>query len=240
MNEGRGRVLPDFSDGMAARIETSNFVEEAAEWIASRILARQADGGVFRMSLCGGSTPRPVYAALAARGDIDWERVLLTFGDERCVPPDHADSNHRMASESLLIPASVPASSVMRMAGEMEPAEAADRYDGQLRKLALLAGEPVFRHDLILLGMGEDGHTASLFPGTAALGERERWAMANFVPKFDAWRLTLTYPILNAAREAVFLVTGTAKRPVVDQAIAGVGGHPAGRIGAESVTWLLG
>lgn len=222
-------------------IETSDFVGEAVAFIASRIVAKQADGrSAFRLSLCGGSTPRAIYAALAQRGDIDWERVLLTFGDERCVPPDDPESNYRMVKESLLEPAGVPRGSVMRMAGEMAPAEAADRYEGQLRKLAQLAGEPVFRHDLVLLGMGEDGHTASLFPGTEALGETERWAVANFVPQADRWRLTLTYPILNAAKEVVFLVKGSAKRPIVEAVRAGGSPYPAEGIKAASVTWLLG
>ena len=226
---------------MSQVIETENFVVEATEWIASRIVAKQADGiSAFRLSLCGGSTPKPVYATLAERDDIDWERVLLTFGDERCVPPDHADSNYRMVKESLLDPGGVPRASVMRMAGEMEPEEAAVRYDGQLKKLAQLAGEERFVHDLVLLGMGDDGHTASLFPGTAALEETERSAVANYVPKFDSWRLTLTYPLINAAREVVFLVSGAGKRPVVEEVLAGGSPHPAEAVNAETVTWLLG
>lgn len=227
---------------MSDLVLLTEFTTEAADWIASRIVARQADGrSAFRLSLCGGTTPRPVYAALAGRSDIDWERVLLTFGDERCVPPDHADSNYRMVRESLLDPAGVPRGSVMRMAGEMsDPTEAAARYDGQLKKLAKLAGEAVFTHDLILLGMGEDGHTASLFPGTAALAESERWAVANWVAKFDSWRLTLTYPIINAAREVAFLVTGEKKRSLVDAVRAGGSGYPAGEVRAAKVTWFLG
>lgn len=226
---------------MAEVIESKDFVAEATEWIASRIGAKQADGrSAFRLSLCGGSTPRSIYAALASRDDIDWERVLLTFGDERCVPPDHADSNFRMVKESLLDPADVPRGSVMRMTGEMPPEEAAARYDGQLKKLAQLAGETRFQHDLVLLGMGDDGHTASLFPGTAALEESERDAVANYVPKFDTWRLTLTFPVINAAREVAFLVSGDSKRPVVDEVLAGGSSHPAERVKAASVTWLLG
>lgn len=226
---------------MSDVIQLEDFVEEAAEWIASRIVAKQADGfSAFRLSLCGGSTPKPIYAALAARDDIDWERVLLTFGDERCVPKDHADSNYRMVKESLLDPAGVPPGSVMRMTGEMEPAEAAERYDGQLHKLAQLAGEPVFAHDLVLLGMGDDGHTASLFPETEALTETERWAVATYVPKLDSWRLTLTYPVINAARAVAFLVSGEKKRPVIDEVLAGGSPHPAEQVKAAEVTWLVG
>lgn len=226
---------------MVKVVETADFVGEAVAFVASRIVAKQADGrSAFRLGLCGGSTPRAVYAGLAERDDIDWERVLLTFGDERCVPPDDPESNYRMVREALLDPAGVPRGSVMRMAGEMAPAEAAERYEGQLRMLARLAGETVFRHDLVLLGMGEDGHTASLFPGTEALGETERWAVANWVPSLERWRLTLTYPVLNAAAEAAFLVTGAAKRPVVEAVIAGRGTAPAGGVRAGEVTWLLG
>lgn len=226
---------------MADVIELKDFVGEATNWIASRIVAKQADGrSAFRLSLCGGSTPKAIYAALADRQDIAWDRVLLTFGDERCVPPEHDDSNYRMVRESLLDPAEVPAGSVMRMAGEMPPEEAASRYDGQLAKLAQLAGEEIFVHDLVLLGMGDDGHTASLFPGTAALEESERSAVANYVPKFDSWRLTLTYPVLNASREVAFLVNGEKKRPVVEEVLAGGSSHPAEQVAAEKVTWLLG
>ncbi len=226
---------------MTEVIALKDFVAEATEWIASRIVAKQSDGrSAFRLSLCGGSTPKSIYAALAERDDIDWERVLLTFGDERCVPPDHADSNYRMVRESLLDPARVPRGSVMRMAGEMAPEEAAARYDGQLKKLAQLAGEERFQHDLVLLGMGDDGHTASLFPETAALEETERNAVANYVTKFDAWRLTLTYPVINAAREVAFLVSGDSKRPVVEAVLAGGSPYPAERVEAASVTWLLG
>ncbi|MCB1079606.1 MAG: 6-phosphogluconolactonase [Verrucomicrobiae bacterium] len=226
---------------MAEVVELKDFVAEAADFVASRIVAKQADRlAAFRLSLCGGSTPKAVYRALAERGDIDWERVLLTFGDERCVPPDHADSNYRMAKEALLDPAGVPRASVMRMAGEMDPAEAAQRYEGQFRKLAQLAGEAIFVHDLVLLGMGEDGHTASLFPGTAALEASDRWAVENYVAKLDSWRLTLTFPLINAAREVAFLVTGDAKRPIVDEILAGGSPHPAERVKAAKVSWLLG
>ena len=174
-------------------------------------MAAQENGGIFRLSLCGGSTPKPVYAALADCDEIDWERVLVTFGDERCVPPNDERSNHRMASEALLNQVGMTPANVMRMAGEMEPQEAADRCEGQLKKLAQLAGEPVFVHDLILLGMGDDGHTASLFPGTEALEEKERWVVANYVPKFEEHRITFTYPLIAAAKEVLFLVNGQRK-----------------------------
>ncbi len=124
--------------------------------------------------------------------DLPWERILITFGDERCVPPDDEQSNYRMARESLFIPAAVPEHSIARMRGEIDPELAAQEYQDELDLLATQQGEMIYRHDLILLGLGDDGHTASLFPGTAALDEKTRRVVANFVPKLNAWRLTFT------------------------------------------------
>lgn len=219
---------------------TKDFVAEATDWIAGRIVAAQEDGGIFRLSLCGGSTPRPVYAALAAREDIDWARVLLTFGDERAVGPEDDQSNYRMVRESLLDPAEVPAANVVRICGELDPAEAAERCEGQLRKLAQLAGEDRFVHDLVLLGMGDDGHTASLFPGTAALEEEERWVVENFVPKFDSSRITFTYPLIAAAKEAAFLVNGANKHEVAKAVLDGDTQYPSARIQAGQIRWFIG
>lgn len=221
-------------------IRTNNFFEDATEWIAGRIVEAQKDGGIFRLSLCGGSTPAPVYSGLAARKDIDWERVLITFGDERAVPPDNDQSNYRMVKASLLDPAGIPGSNVVRMCGEMDPAEAAERCEGQLRKLAQIAGEEVFVHDLILLGMGDDGHTASLFPETKALTETEKWVVANFVPKFDTYRITFTYPLIAAAKEVLFLVNGAAKHEMVENVLAGKPEYPSSAITAGKVFWFVG
>lgn len=221
-------------------IRTVHFVAETADWIAGRIVSAQENGGIFRLSLCGGSTPKPVYAALAQRDEIDWERVLLTFGDERCVAPEDERSNFRMAREALLDPVGMTFANVMRIPGEMDPAEAAARCELHLQKLARLAGEPIFVHDLILLGMGDDGHTASLFPGTEALEEKERWVVANFIPKFDAYRITFTYPLIAAAKEVAFLVNGKAKQKVVEKVLAGNSAFPASRIEAGKGYWLIG
>src|SRR5436190_7593547 len=168
---------------------TKNFVADAANFIVD--LAHQAIGerNEFRIALSGGNTPRPVYAELARMArDFPWEKILITFGDERCVPPDDAQSNYRMARESLFVPAAVPEKSVMRMRGEIDPQLAAQEYQDGLASLAASRREKIYRHDLILLGMGDDGHTASLFPETAALEEKTRSVVANFVPKFDSWR----------------------------------------------------
>ncbi len=222
---------------------TEDYTAEAADWIATRIVAHQAQSEKpFSLSLCGGGTPKPIYAALAEREDIDWSRVLLTFGDERCVPPDHADSNYRMVKEHLLDAADVPARNVLRMEGERDAEEAARQYESLLKTFAAEADQPVFRHDLILLGMGDDGHTASLFPGTTALEERERWVVGNYVPKFDTHRITVTYPLIEAAKEVAFLTTGDSKKPVAERIWSGESDDPAGKVQTKSgaVWWLVG
>lgn len=224
----------------AELIYPKDFVGEASAWIAERILAKQEGGGVFRLSLCGGSTPAPIYRALAAWPGIDWERVMLTFGDERSVGPEDAQSNYRMVKESLLDASGIPPSNVLRILGELPPAEAAERCEAHLRKLANLAGEACFVHDLILLGMGDDGHTASLFPGTAALAERERWVVANEVPQLDTWRITFTYPLIEAAHEVLFLVNGANKHDRAREVLAGNPEFPASAVKAGRVHWFIG
>src|SRR6266446_5706992 len=223
-------------------IRTKNFVADAADFILDR--ARQAIGerNEFRIALSGGNTPRPVYARLAAANDVPWDLVRITFGDERCVPPDDRQSNFRMARETLLAPAAVPEKSILRMRGEIDPQTAAQEYQDQLDLLATERSEPIYRHDLILLGLGDDGHTASLFPGTAALDETIRRVMANFVPKFNTWRLTFTFPLINAARHILFLV-GASKNPaLIERVLQGDSQYPAARVNpsAGDVTWMIG
>ncbi len=196
----------------------------------------------FRIALSGGNTPRPVYAELAHRGhDLPWERILITFGDERCVPPDDEQSNYRMARESLFVPAAVPERSIARMRGEIDPELAAQEYQDQLDLLAAQQGEMIYRHDLILLGLGDDGHTASLFPGTAALDEKTRRVVANFVPKQNAWRLTFSYPLINHARHVCFLVDGNKHQDLIAQVLAGDEQYPAARVKSEAgeITWMI-
>ena len=177
----------------------------------------------FIVVLAGGSTPRALYRRLTAapyREKMPWSRSYFVFGDERCVPPDHEESNYRMVSECLLDPLEIPAHQVLRMKGEQVPVEAARRYEVRLGDLFL---HPTKRHfDLVLLGVGTDGHTASLFPGTAALEEQERWVVANEVPALGAWRLTLTFKALNTARRVIFLATGADKAQVVAEAFGGL------------------
>src|SRR6266513_1479420 len=188
-------------------IRTKNFVSDAADFILGEAQQALGERNEFRIALSGGNTPRPVYARLAAIGrGLPWNLIRITFGDERCVPPDDPESNFRMAWETLLAPAAVPEKSILRMRGEIDPQIAAQEYQDQLDSIASERSEPIYRHDLILLGLGNDGHTASLFPGTAALEETTRRVVANFVPKLNAWRLTFTFALINHARHVCFLV----------------------------------
>lgn len=185
------------------------FVEEAARAVDER--------GHFAVALAGGSTPKATYEVLARdhAGDVDWPNVHVFFGDERTVPPDHEDSNYRMARESLL--ERVPVGSVYRMRGELPPNEAAASYEDELEEF--FGEAPAI--DLVMLGIGDDGHTASLFPETPALGVTDRLVVANPVPKLDTTRLTLTAPVLSAARAVIFLVAGEGKAEALREILEG-------------------
>src|SRR6478752_1841882 len=224
-------------------VRTKNFVADAAAFILEQARKAIAERSEFRIALSGGNTPAPVYGRIAVEAhDLPWESVRFTFGDERCVPPDDPQSNFRMARENLFVPAAVPEKSIMRMRGEIDPQIAAQEYEQQLDAIATGRGEPIYQHDLILLGLGDDGHTASLFPGTLALGEMARCVVANFVPKLDAWRLTFTFPLINQARHILFLV-GASKNPeLIERVLAGNRQFPAARVNpvAGEVTWIIG
>jgi 6-phosphogluconolactonase len=185
--------------------------QAAAEYLIE--LARKAiqDHGIFSVALSGGSTPAPVYRALGSienRDRLEWERIHLFWGDERCVPPDHPNSNYRMVKEQLLQSVSIPEENIHRVPGEMEVRMAAFTYEEVLRNF--FVGEWP-RFDLVLLGMGEDGHTASLFPNSAGLNEEQRWFIANYAPERDSWRLSLTKNAINAARHIIVMVAGQTK-----------------------------
>src|SRR5438034_11393997 len=223
-------------------VRTKKFVSDAANLIVDLAHKALAERHEVRIALSGGNTPRPVYSEVARIGrELPWERILITFGDERCVLPDDAQSNFRMAREALFVPASVPEKSIMRMRGEIDPQIAAQQYQDDLDLLATQRGEPIYRHDLILLGLGDDGHTASLFPETAALDERLRRVVANFVPKLNSWRLTFTFPLINHARHILFLV-GAAKNPaLIERVWKGDPQLPAARVDplAGNMTWMI-
>ena len=224
-------------------IRTKNFAPDAAEFIFKQVQAALAERDQCRVALSGGNTPRPIYRELAEVGqNLPWNRILFTFSDERCVPPEDDQSNFRMAQESLFVPANIPEQSIVRIKGEIEPIVAAQDYEEKLHLVASQQGETTYRHDLILLGVGEDGHTASLFPGTAALQERERAVVANFVPKFNSWRITFTYPLINQARQILFLANAGKNAELLEKVLARDQSYPAAQVEPSSgvVTWIIG
>jgi 6-phosphogluconolactonase len=191
----------------------------AAREFAARAKEAIEERGRFAVVLAGGSTPEAMYGILARdyMDRIDWSRIYVFFGDERSVPPHHEDSNLKMASEVLLD--HVPVGNVHRMRGELPPDQAAEAYEEELRMF--FRTEDVPRFDLILLGLGADGHTASLFPETPALEVHDRWVVANPVPRLDTTRITLTIPVINAARAVIFLVEGEDKAETVREILEG-------------------
>jgi 6-phosphogluconolactonase len=210
-----------------------------AAWLRERA---QAGGDRFAVCLAGGSTPRRVYELLASaeRAAFPWDRTHWFFGDERFVPHHHPDSNYRMARETLFDAAPVPAANVHPMPTAGLPAEAAQRYETELQAFygapILDPQRPLF--DVVLLGLGEDGHTASLFPGTAALQERQRWVVDVLNPKAEP-RLTLTYPALESTRALAFLVAGASKRAILARVFAGED-LPAARLrGRVAPDWFV-
>jgi 6-phosphogluconolactonase len=221
-------------------LRTKTFASDTANLILTRARESLDERQQFRIALSGGNTPRSVYAEMAKR-DVSWEKFVFTFGDERCVPPANDESNFRMANEALFRPASVPDSSILRMRGEIEPVLAAKEYEAQLDVLAAKSGEKIYEHDLILLGLGDDGHTASLFPGTGALSETERRVVSNYVPKLNSWRLTFTFPLIFAARAVCFLIGANKDPKLIERIFAGDPALPAARVdqNAKSVTWII-
>jgi 6-phosphogluconolactonase len=217
----------------------------AAESFLAIAIASISAEGRFSVALAGGSTPRRAYQLLATeeyRNRIDWSRVHLFFGDERCVPPTHADSNYRMASEAMMSLLPIPSRNVHRIAGEGDAVANASLYEDDLR--TFFDGAPWPRLDLVLLGMGDDGHTASLFPETTALQERQAWVAANWVPKLNTFRITLTAPAINHAANVVFVVTGANKARRLPQVLRGARDPlklPSQLINPEagSLVWLL-
>ena len=197
------------------------WVEAAMELFLGEAIACIADRGWFSVALSGGSTPKAVYAALGApekRGEVCWEKVHLFWGDERHVPPDDPKSNFRMVREALLDHVPIPDDNVHRVPAELDVRKAAWNYEAELR--GHFSGDwPSF--DLVFLGMGEDGHTASLFPYSSGLNEEDRWFIENFSSENEAWRLTLTRHAINAARLIVVLVQGKSKAEMLKTVLTG-------------------
>jgi 6-phosphogluconolactonase len=198
-----------------------------AEHFAQAIQAAVAARGFARIAISGGTTPRVVFALLANRGEpyftaIPWQKLWLFWVDERCVPPDHPDSNYGVTKGLLLDNVPLPAAQVIRIEGERNPEEAAARYETAIRGHYRLEGAEMPILDLVQLGMGDDGHTASLFPHTQALHESGRIAVANHVPQqAQSWRVTLTRPVINAAREVFFLIDGAKKADPLGRVLQG-------------------
>jgi 6-phosphogluconolactonase len=194
----------------------------AADRIVALADAAIKSGRRFSIALSGGSTPKKLYELLASepyRHRIDWTGVEVFFGDERCVPADHPDSNYRMARDALLSKVPIPGDNVYRMRGEINPEEAAKEYGLMLKEKFGDGGM-----DLILLGMGDDGHTASLFPGTAAVTETHHRVVANYAEHSTtgkSWRLTLTAPFINQARDILVLVAGSGKAKRLAEVLEG-------------------
>lgn len=230
--KGRATHLTLVRDAAAlAEAACSEIVKCANEAIAAR--------GVFHIALAGGSTPRATYKRLARAGwTADFARWHVWFGDERCVPPEHADSNFRLACETWLTHVDIARTHVHRIRGESGDAlAAADEYE---RELIWTLDQPLPRLDLVLLGLGADGHTASLFPGSDALHERERLVLATWVEHLGAHRITLTPRAINAARRVLFLVSGSSKAKALRMTLAGDANTPATAIAPRTGTvhWL--
>jgi 6-phosphogluconolactonase len=219
---------------MPQKLKVEYFVEPDAAALAVRaaqhfveVIEEAVDArGWARVAISGGSTPKVAFGLLADpalpwRGRMPWDKLDLYWVDERCVPPDHPDSNYRMTREALLDHVPLPAAQVHRMEGELEPEVAAARYESELRNSFRLEGAELPRFDLISLGLGPDGHTASLFPHTEALHEINHLAVANNVQNKDAWRITLTWPVINRAASVFFLIGGADKAQVLNEVMTG-------------------
>jgi 6-phosphogluconolactonase len=201
-----------------ARRTAQYLVEMAAEAVDAR--------GQVRIAVSGGTTPKEAFSLLADphqrfRAAMPWDRLDLYWVDERCVPPDDQESNYRMTRESLLSQVPMTPERVHRMEGELDPEAAAARYESELRNSFRLEGAESPRFDLVALGMGDDGHTASLFPYTAAIHEMGRLVTANHVPQKDTWRITLTWPVINHASSVFFEIAGEDKAERVREVFMG-------------------
>jgi 6-phosphogluconolactonase len=219
-----------------ARATADRFVAAAVDAIEQR--------GIFRVALSGGGTPKQVYPLLLEpqrRDAVDWASVEFFWGDERAVPPDHPESNFGVAYGMLIsqLPRVRP-DRIHRMPAEAEDLDAAAlSYESELRLAFGARGDEPPSFDLIWLGMGPDGHTASLFPGSPALDESERWVVAAWAPAQQAWRMTLTFPVLRAAHQTLFVVTGADKAQVLERVRANDLELPAARVTGDNVDWIV-
>jgi 6-phosphogluconolactonase len=196
--------------------DEAQLAQAAAKSIIDFGLEKIETQGRFTLTLSGGGTPKATYRLLpemAAARRLDWRQVYVLFGDERCVPPDHPNSNYGMARQAFLDHIEIPEGNILPMLCTVSPDEAALAYEQELRQLLTHRWDG--RLDLILLGLGTDAHTASLFPGSKALEEKERLVLPVYVEALESWRLTLTPPTLNSAERVMFLVQGQSKAEAV-------------------------
>ena len=214
---------------MEVAADAEALAEQAATWVLEQVMARE---GAVSIGLSGGSTPKRLYERLAApewRDRVPWARIHLFWGDERFVPPDHPDSNQGMVRKAMLGQVPIPPGNIHPIPTDGTPESAAARYEAELRRFAeTRPGQPLF--DIQFLGLGPDGHTASLFPGNPALLERGAWVLAVIGAKPEP-RITLTYPALNSSRASVFLVAGAEKREILSRLRAGDKALPAAGLG---------
>ena len=196
----------------------SDLFHAAAEELIRRATAKS---GKFSVALSGGSTPKSLYSLLATekRSSVPWDKIYFFFGDERHVPPDHPESNSRMANEAMFSKVPVKSENIFRIHAEQDADHAAQNYEQSLRTFFSVKPGEFPRFDLIFLGMGPDGHTASLFPGTSALHENHRLVVANWVEKFKTFRITMTFPVLNHAACVIFLTSGADKAAMLHEVL---------------------
>ena len=223
-------------------------ITNAAEWFIKLGIKTIQQTGSFSVALSGGSTPLPLYQYLAQdphADSLDWNKTHFFWGDERSVPPTHAESNYAQANQSLLITRNVPRENIHRIQGELDPAAAAGEYQ---KEILFWFGESAPSFDLILLGLGEDGHTASLFPGTTVVqtagSNMENWVAANWVPRLETWRITFTPLLINQSSRVMFLVLGANKADPLYQILEGTyqpENYPAQLVNPLSgdLTWFI-
>jgi 6-phosphogluconolactonase len=206
--------------------DAAALARRAAQYFVEQVQTAVGARGCARIAISGGSTPKATFALLADpaqpwRARMPWSQLDLFWVDERCVPPDDSDSNYRMTREAMLDQVPLKPEQIHRIEGELEPAAAAARYESALRNSFRLEGAELPQFDVIQLGMGPDGHTASLFPHTEALHELERLAVANHVKNKDAWRVTLTWPVINRGAQVFFLIGGADKAQILKEVFSG-------------------
>jgi 6-phosphogluconolactonase len=204
----------------------SEVAQLAATYLTEAVTSAVAARGIARIAVSGGSTPKAVFELLADPTApfltrIPWQNLQLFWVDERCVPPTHEDSNFRMTRAAMLDKVPLPVENIHRMEGELDPEEAASRYEAEIRNAFRLEGAQTPTFDLVILGLGPDGHTASLFPHTEGLNEMSRIVIANHVPQKDVWRISLTWPVITQGREVAFLIEGEEKAEMIRTVFTG-------------------